>query len=886
MSWAFVAPLALAGLYTLIVGTNFVAPRVNMVIDDVGSLVAAAWAGWACLAAARRSRVDRRPWTLLGIAMSSWAVGEAAWTWIEVVQHREVPFPSVADAGFLLFIPFAIVGIVGFVRTPGKGMSKVRGLLEAALVGCALVYISWVLVLDGIFDDTTIRPFGRVISLAYPVSDIVIIVVALFMLTRSRPAARAVLGLVAAGALALALSDSAFTYLTSTAAYGTNQAVDGGWVLGFCLIALAAARVTQTAKAADPADAADRAEGSATTSRLMLLAPYGVAAAAATVRLSLIDGKSLGLDTQVFFVLVVVALLASIVAVVLENHALTSTLEARVRARTAQVRSGEQRLFALLQDLAEVVIVCDADLIIRYASESVRQVLDRHPSAVAGDPLTAVAASADKEHLLLAVREVVETGSVATVDFLLAGSSPGQERWATARVRNLLDEPSVAGVVVNLREVTERRRLEDELRSQALRDSLTGLPNRTLFLERLDHALARCRRTGGSITVGMIDLDRFKTVNDSLGHHAGDDLLRQVAARLDPRVRGNDTVARLGGDEFAFLIESDLGGEDVAQRLLESLRPSFEVAGREVFASASIGLTDGGGGSDREELLRQADTAMYAAKRAGRGGFAPYEPAMHQQAVARLELEADLKRALERGELHDTGRVLGFEALMRWHHPTRGAVSPVEFIPVAEDTGVIVAMGRWVLHQACAQAAKWQRRDQVLSMSVNVSTVQVRAGTVVADVDDALAASGLDPTCLVVELTESVVAEDGDALAIVLAHLRDRGVRVAIDDFGTGYSSLAYLQRLPVDILKVDKAFVDGLGQGDQADGMVRAIVELASTLSADTVAEGVERADQADALRALGCHLAQGYLFARPLSPEDAEAVLVSGVLPAAIAV
>jgi diguanylate cyclase (GGDEF)-like protein/PAS domain S-box-containing protein len=871
-------PLLLTAAFTAIVGLDLGGKSFALTVDDLVPVAGAGWAGWLCWRASRRASRGRRSWLLLGIGSMCWAGGQAVWSWIELVEHHEVPFPSVADVGFLLFVPFAIVGIAGLVDSPAGRLSTMRALLEAFLVGSALLYISWVLELNAILHDTTQTLGVRALLLSYPMADVVIVAVALFALVRSPRAGVNALKWVAAGAAALALSDSGYAYLTTAGSYGATQLVDAGWLLGFVIIGLGAR---------DPRLAAPPFDGDCPpATRASVLAPFAVAVPAVFLHFFLSGRQSY--EGELIFVMMVLALLANVVAVVTENHALLTSLEARVEVRTNEVLSAEQRLFALVQDLAEVVLVCDGGLAIRYASDSAGRVLGRSSADLAGEAITALAAPSDRERLWHAVRHVVEHGAASSVGFALADSTAGAERYAHAQIRNLLHEPAVAGLVINLRDVTERRRMEEELRALALRDSLTGLPNRALFLERLDHALARCRRDGSEVTVGIVDLDGFKTVNDSLGHQAGDALLQQVAARFDPCVRANDTVARLGGDEFAFLIESEMGGTDVAARLLEALSLPFEVAGREVCTSASVGISSGSGASDRDELLRQADTAMYAAKRTGRGRFAEYDPEMHRLVATRLELEADLGRALKRGQLRlayqptvevSTGVVLGFEALLRWQHHERGLVSPADFIPVAEDCGAIVPIGRWVLHEACRQAAAWQTPERPISISVNVSTVQLRAGTVVADVDAALAASGLDPHCLVVELTESVVLDDGPTLVDVLHRLRSIGVRVAIDDFGTGYSSLSYLQRLPVDILKVDKTFVDHLDEaGESNTALVRAIMELASMLSADTVAEGVERAGQAAVLESLGCHVAQGYYFAKPLGSLAATALIKHG--------
>jgi diguanylate cyclase (GGDEF)-like protein len=434
----------------------------------------------------------------------------------------------------------------------------------------------------------------------------------------------------------------------------------------------------------------------------------------------------------------------------------------------------------------------------------------------------------------------------------------------------------------------------------AYHDSLTGLASRALFLDRLEHRLAAARAGGVARTAGgagdgrpavlFVDLDRFKTVNDSLGHAAGDLLLVGVAERLRGCLGPDDTAARVGGDEFTVLLDAVCGADEaraVAARILDSLRAAFPINGGEVFIDASIGVAfDTDPAQDAEALVRDADVAMYHAKQR-RTRCELFQPGMHDTFVRRLGVEANLRRALERREFAlryqpivalDGSAVIGLEALLRWRHPQRGLLEPAEFVPIAEDAGLIVPIDRWVLGEACRRAAGWNARrppDRPLTVTVNLSARGLQQPDLPAVVAGALDSSGLAPECLVLELTESLLLHDSEATVHRLAALRAQGVRVAIDDFGTGYSSLAYLRRFPMDIIKVAKSFVDDIAVDQQASAVARVIVQLGRLLRLTTIAEGIEDSEQLDWLREFGCELGQGYYFAKPLDPDEVEALL-----------
>jgi diguanylate cyclase (GGDEF)-like protein len=456
---------------------------------------------------------------------------------------------------------------------------------------------------------------------------------------------------------------------------------------------------------------------------------------------------------------------------------------------------------------------------------------------------------------------------------------------------------SIADLVAS---ALDRERAEAVMRHQSLHDALTGLPNRALLFDRIEHAFGRAERFGSAVAVLLLDLDGFKTVNDSLGHHAGDELLIEVGSRLREVVRTTDTVARLGGDEFVVLAEvaSDEEAFEIAERMAEVWEAPFVAASGEVFCSASVGIAVGRDAQAPIKMLREADAAMYRAKGRGRGRSEIFDEDMRRDAFERLRTESDLRRALERDEftvlyqpIFDTVtlRPIAVEALVRWRHPTRGIVGPVEFIPLAEETGLIAPLGRWVLEHAVAEVAGWSREypDVPLRVAVNVSGQQLARPEFLHEVRAALEASSLPPERLGLEITESILINESGSPRSTLEALREIGVKVMIDDFGTGYSSLARLKRFPLDVIKIDRSFVDGVGAEDEDTAIVAAIVDIARSLGLQVIAEGVEGEVQLERLRQLGCHAVQGYLFSGPIAGDAFAAFLASDEprSPAAVA-
>ena len=560
--------------------------------------------------------------------------------------------------------------------------------------------------------------------------------------------------------------------------------------------------------------------------------------------------------------------------------------------RNAAVEAAETRALrwfrGLVQNSSDAILVTGSTGEIRYATPSIERIVGYPASELVGRPFVELADESDRKALASALADV--------------GSSPRSDEWCMAHrdgtgvpVEGVLarwnGDSGGDALVMNLRDVRERKALEEQLRHRAFHDELTGLANRALFEDRLTHALARARRHGGRVAVLFLDLDDFKPVNDALGHAVGDTLIQEVARRLAECLRASDTGARVGGDEFAVLLEdpaTPAEAEEVAERLLEAISAPAVIAGQEVFPRASLGMAlDEGGKATASDLLRDADVAMYAAKGSGKGRFSRFEASMRTNAVERLHLRADLERAVERGDLRllyqpivrlDSGDVIEVEALARWHHPVRGLLNPDQFIPLAEETGLIVPIGRHLLRKACEEAAGWENGDgrpSQIAVSVNLSARQLQHPELVADVRAALNDSGLPASRLVLEVTENVLIDDAARALEQLEELRRIGIRIALDDFGTGYSSLAYVRRFPLDELKVDRSFIDRLGQGDSDTALVHTIATLAERLGVRLVAEGIEREEQVTALQAVHCELGQGFLFARPLESEELARVL-----------
>jgi diguanylate cyclase (GGDEF)-like protein/PAS domain S-box-containing protein len=587
-----------------------------------------------------------------------------------------------------------------------------------------------------------------------------------------------------------------------------------------------------------------------------------------------------GDDTALAQLISAVEVLASQAALALERIALAGEITKR---------NSEEYFRTLVQNMADVILIINDDGRVRYASPSAETTFGGRP--IVGNALEDVIHPDDRAAVDRALQLMLVGVDRGHGDDWTVMHADGSRVQVEASGRDLRHDPTVRGLVVTLRDVTERRLLERELMHRAFHDSLTGLPNRVLFADRVQQAVSRSQRNGAVVGVLFIDLDDFKVVNDTMGHEVGDRLLRAVGQRLAQHLRPHDSAARLGGDEFAALIDDASDAveiERVADRITAALAEPFPFGEETISGAASMGVATTVEAGSADDLLRQADLALYVAKGAGKGQWRRYQSAIHNAVLRRLELRTALDQAVADSAFTlryqpivdlETGAPAGFEALVRWNHPVRGLVEPRDFIELAEETGLIVPIGGWVLEHAMAQAAQWQitleqfapGREEAPYVSVNVSVRQFRAAGFTDRLKQSLASSGLPAHSLMLEITESLLLRDDEQVWADLAALREIGVKVAIDDFGTGYSSLSYLRQMPIDVLKIDRSFIDTMSTSPQQKALVDGIVRLAHTLGLQVVAEGVEDQVDRELLRDMGCPLGQGYLFARPLSYSEA---------------
>jgi len=566
--------------------------------------------------------------------------------------------------------------------------------------------------------------------------------------------------------------------------------------------------------------------------------------------------------------------------------------EDTLRASEANYRKSEAKLRTLIASMNEGLTHVDNNEVIEFANARLCEMTGYRREEMVGRTTFDLLFDEEGRQIVTRENEQRKKGISNQYEARIKKKS-GEMMWVLISGAPVTNEAGeVTGTLGMFMDISERKRAEEQLLHDAFHDGLTGLANRALFMDHLRMTIERCKsRNSNHYAVLFLDYDRFKVVNDSLGHAEGDELLKQIARRLELWTRTGDLVARLGGDEFVILLTEMLEPDDamqVAERIQEDLKEPFDLNGRELFISASIGIAlsiDGARTAD--EMLRDADIAMYRAKSTGRARHQVFTEAMRIQATTRLQLETELRHALEHNEFEiyyqpilnlETQAIKGFEALVRWKHPERGFISPEEFIPTAEESGLILPLGRWILRESCRQLRTWQEsmpRAESLVISVNLSAKQFLQSDLAEQVLEALESSGLPSRCLKLEITESYLIENSERAVTVMNRLRDIGVELSLDDFGTGYSSLSYLHRLPVNSLKIDRSFVSQMAESEEHSEIVRTIVRLAQNLKMEVIAEGIETAEQLDQLNELNCGFGQGYLFARPMDANMAEAFI-----------
>jgi len=840
-----------AGLYGNALATLFTA---------IAATLAAMSVAWRASTLRELRSERRRAWRFLAIALGAEI---AATLVVPAMRTFDVPVLQMG-AGLLqfAFFPFAAMAAMGLLfSTRGKSFGP-QFWLEATLVALCVGAVLWLALPHDLPMDALPARDSWTVGL-----DAVIGVLAALLLLR-RADWQGWPGLVAFSLALLALVGSRL--LEAHAAAAAAPSVYAGPLRLFSIAAFAVAAhldYVRSERRAPPMDAAERG------SPFAPLTPYAALMFAGCALLMLHKG-SFGEPAGLIAWVVCIS-----AGLLFARQAIATALSVAVQTGLA-TRSAEARFNALIRNTADVIAIVTPDGIVSYVTPTAERIFGFPAQDIISQHLEELVTFDDRARVReFLAHDLAQAGASAAIEVRVPR---GDDRQRVVEIHgtNMQDERAIGGRLLNLRDTTDRKGMEEQLKRMALHDPLTLLANRSLFRDRVEHSVAVSKRNGRSVAVMFVDLDNFKRINDSFGHAAGDRVLHKSAQRLVKATRNGDTVARLGGDEFAVLLENLTGREpvmEIAARIVASLQEPLELPGADASIAASVGVAFLSADDGVEELMRNADVAMYAAKSAGKGRFMVFEASMHHAASERRELEGELEKGMHEGqfllhyqpivELH-SGYLLGVEALIRWQHPQRGMVPAAEFIPVAEETGQIVPLGRWVLAQACREVKVWQARlpeGRQVRVGVNVSGVQLAKSDICADVRKALAISEIDPGCLVIELTENVLMQNSEAVLATLNELKTLGVRIAIDDFGTGYSSLSYLHRFPIDILKIDRTFVERLGGVEGGEDFARAIITLGKTLDLEVVAEGIELEHQQRGLVELGCVAGQGYYYAKP---------------------
>jgi diguanylate cyclase (GGDEF)-like protein/PAS domain S-box-containing protein len=876
--WHGRVTLALAAYVTVLVGGivlqveghdshDFLRDLATLPISPAVALLA-----FGAAAAPGLDPASRVAWRRLGAARLFYAAGDLFW-FLDTSVGREHSSVSLASLAYLIYDPTLLWGLLSFPNVLRSRREKAQFWLDAGtgFLGGAML---WYFVVGPIRGGAAFASGTATLSTVFLVLDLLLVLGISVTLQRPTDLRERPVFLVLGSGMMFALAGDLLQGHFALEGATERDGPDAFFMINAALVGLSARLQSWQAKSAAGAPP----EGPAIAPTFNLL-PYASVAFGYAILLWAVFRERWPLVGGL-------ALLAVALTTVVVARQVITTRENMVLLSEQATRQSEARFRALVQNSSDVILLVEPDTVVRYQTPSAKRVLGYAGDALVGRRLAGIVHRDDQARFGAAIAQALgNPGLTGPVEFRLH-CEDGSPRFVEVTVANLIHDRELTGLVLTVRDVHDRKMLEERLSFQAFHDPLTGLANRALLTNRLSHALAGARRDVRMLALLLLDLDNFKTVNDSLGHAAGDQVLVEVSRRLESCVRLADTAARLGGDEFAVLLQ-DPEGEgmalEVAARITRALRVPFSTGGQEVFLGASIGIaiTSGGGRDTAGDLIRNADVAMYTAKQQGKGRFSVFEPGMLTTAVDRIELETDLRHAVERSELVvyfqpivrlEDAAILGAEALVRWRHPRRGLLSPGEFIPLAEDTDLIVPIGGWVLEKACRHAQSWPpgRADgNPFVVSVNLSGHQLRRAGLAEDVAAILRRLGFPPERLIMEVTESLPLLETGAVVDSLRQLKSLGVRVAIDDFGSGYSSLSYLQRLPADILKLDRSFVESTDARGGSSPLLQGIVGLARAMGLSVIAEGIETSSQASALRDCGCESAQGFFFAHPMDAD-----------------